>query len=311
MKNFVRYIVFIALVSVSSFGYAQDQAVYNHYISNQGILNPAYNGTRDFISGLAVFRSQWIGMEGAPYTGALNVHGPIEQVDNLGAGIVLSNDHLGFTNNLEFFAAASYRLKVDRKHTLSLGLQLGFKNVVYDGSKANPVDYGDPLFTSRISKFGFNFGFGGYMYTKNYFVGLSIPRFFQNKLNTNKQEIKNIVSFKDLHTYIYGGYVFDIDDILVRPTALIRVVPGAPLQLDVSCSILLIEKLWLGLSYRTVTDLVFFGEYQIDRRWAIKYSFDYPMSTIHKHAKFGSHEIGVQFDFSTKRRPGMRSIRNF
>jgi hypothetical protein len=110
---------------------------------------------------------------------------------------------------------------------------------------------------------------------------------------------------------IYGGYVFKIDDISVKPTGLIRIIPGAPLQLDVSCSVQFIEKLWVGLSYRTVTDLVFFGEYQIDRRWAVKYSFDYPISSIGKYAKFGSHEIGVQFDFSTKRRPGMRSIRNF
>lgn len=311
MRNLVKYVVILALLSISSMSKAQDQAVYNHYISNQGILNPAYNGTRDVISGLMVFRSQWTGFDGAPYTGSLNVHGPIDKVKNLGAGIVLSNDHIGFTNNLEFFAAASYKLKLDRTNTLALGLQMGFKNVVYDGNKAVTVDYDDPLFRGRISKFGFNFGFGGYFYSSKYFAGISIPRFFQNKYNSDKQEIKNTVSFRDLHTYVYGGYVFEIDDIKVKPTGLLRIVPGAPLELDVSCSVLLMEKLWLGLSYRTVTDMVFMAEYQIDKRWAVKYSFDYPMSTIHKYAKAGSHELGVQFDFSFKHRPGMRSIRYF
>lgn len=301
----------LSVLGVTRMGYAQDQAVYNNYISNQGILNPAYNGTRDVISGLLVFRSQWIGLEGAPYTGALNVHGPVDGVENLGAGVVLSNDRIGFTNNLEFFAAGSYRLKLDRKHTLALGLQLGFKNVVYDATKAFTVDYGDPVFTGRISKFGFNFGFGGYFYSSKYFAGISIPRFFANRYNSDKQEIKNTVSFKDLHSYIYGGYVFDVDDIKIKPTALFRIVPGAPLEIDVSCSMLFIEKLWAGISYRTVTDLVFFAEYQIDKKWCVKYSFDYPINSINKHAKFGSHEIGVQFDFSLKRRPGMRSIRYF
>lgn len=311
MRSLVRYIVMLGFIGAATIGRAQDQAVYNHYIANQGILNPAYNGTRDVISGLMVFRSQWTGFEGAPYTGALNVHGPIDKVKNLGVGVVLQNDNIGFTNNLEFSAAASYKLKLDRKNTLSLGLQMGFKNVVYDGTKAVTVDYGDPLFTERISKFGFNFGFGGYLYSSKYFAGLSIPRFFQNKYDSNKEEIKNTVSFKDLHIYAYGGYVFPINDLKVKPTGLLRIVPGAPIEMDVSCTVLLMEKLWVGLSYRTVSDLVLLAEYQIDSKWAVRYSFDYPISEIHKYAKAGSHELGVQFDFSFKKRPGMRSIRYF
>ncbi len=311
MKRVLKYILFAVILSMSKFGYAQDQAVFNNYISNQGVLNPAYNGTRDVISALAIFRSQWTGFKGAPITGAINVHGPVDAVKNLGAGVVIMEDHVGFTNNFEFYAAASYKLKLDRKNTLALGLQMGFKNVVYDGANAYIVDYGDPLFSSKISKFGFNTGFGAYLYSSKYFAGLSVPRVFSNEYDTDKEDIKNTFNFKEIHTYIYGGYVFSIDDIKLKPTALIRLVPGAPLEVDISCNFLLQEKLWLGLSYRTVSDLVFMAEYQINRQLAIRYSFDYPVNTIGKYAKFGSHEIGVQYDFSFKRRPGMRSIRYF
>lgn len=311
MNRILKYMLCIALVGVARMGHAQEQVVFNNYISNQGILNPAYNGTRDVISGLALFRSQWTSFKGAPLTCAINVHGPIDKVPNLGAGIVFINDAVGFTNNLEFYAAGSYQLKLDRKNTLALGLQLGFKNVVYDGADAQIVDYGDPLFTSKISKFGFNTGFGAYLYSSKYFAGFSIPRFFTNKYDTQKQEIKNTVILGDLHMYLYGGYVFDIDDVKVKPTALFRIVPGAPLTLDLSCNVLVMDKLWLGMSYRTVSDLVFMAEYQINRKIAVKYSFDYPINSIGKYAKFGSHELGVQYDFSFKRRPGMRSIRYF
>lgn len=302
--------VLFGSLSLPFYARSQDQAVFNHYVSNQGILNPAYNGTRDIISGLLVHRSQWLGMKGAPMSDALNVHAPIEHSD-LGVGIVLLNDNIGFTNNLEFFAACSYKLKLDRKHTLSLALQLGFKNVIYDANKAVTVDYGDPVFDGKISKFGFNFGFGAYWYANNYFAGLSVPRFFSNKYNSDKQEIKNTVEIKNIHTYLYGGYVFDINDLKVKPTGLLRIVPGAPLQLDVSCQVLLMEKLWLGLSYRTVTELAFLSEYQLNKRFAIKYSFDYPLNSISKYAKLGTHELGIQFDFSLNKRPGMRSIRYF
>lgn len=316
MRTLVKYFVLLAVVSISVFSKAQDQAVYNNYIANQGILNPAYNGTRDFISGLLVFRSQWTGFKGAPYTGALNVHSPINAVKNLGAGIVIAEDHLGFTNQLEVFAAGSYRLKIDKSNTLALGLQVGFKNIVYDATQAIVTDYGDPVFEGKVSTFGFNFGFGGYLYAKNYFAGLSIPRFFTTKYNSNKQKIKNAVSMQDLHIFAYGGYIFEINDIMIKPTGLFRIVPGAPLEIDVTGMVMPFklkgdQSLWLGLSYRTVSELVLLAEYGINKSWTIRYSFDYSLSDIRRYAVAGSHEIGVQFDFTTKKRPGMRSIRYF
>lgn len=311
MYKSLKYIITCILCATTLLVRAQDQVVYNNYVATQGILNPGYNGTRDVISGLFLFRTQWTGFKGAPIDCALNVHSPLNKVKNMGVGVVLNEDHVGFTNNIEFMVAGSYRLKLDKSNTLSLGLQMGFKNVVYDGTKAVTVDYGDPMFENRISKFGFNFGFGGYLYSKKYFAGLSIPRFFTNKYNSDKQEIKNTVSFRDLHIYVYGGYVFDIEDIKVKPTALFRMVPGAPMSIDLTLNVMPTKNLWLGLAYRTVSDLIFICEYQINKRVGLKYSFDYPLSGISQYTIAGSHEIGIQFDFAAKRRPGMRSIRYF
>lgn len=294
--------------------WAQDQAVFNDYISTQGVLNPAYNGSRDVISAIGLFRSQWTGFEGAPFTGALNVHGQVDKMKDLGVGVTIMNDHAGFTNNLEFNAAASYRFRLDRRNELRLGLQVGFKNVIYNANKAVTVDYGDPVFDGRISKFGFNFGFGALLFDSKsgrYFAGIAIPQFFANKYDTDKQEIRNVVRFKDLHTYVYGGYVFSVDDYKIKPTALVRLVPGAPLQVDVSCAILFANKLWVGMSYRTVTEIVAFLDYQINQSWAVTYSFDFPLNDIKKYTVAGTHEVGVRYDFQLKRRPGMRSIRYF
>ncbi len=311
IMSILRYTVTACLVSMGILAHAQDQAVYNNYISNQGILNPAYNGSRDVISALAIFRTQWTGFTGAPFTGGINIHGQVDKMKDLGVGAVIQNDHSGFTNNLEFFAAASYRLKIDKRTDLRLGLQMGFKNIIYNASKAVTVDYGDPVFDGRISKFGFNFGIGGYLINKDYFAGISIPRFLANRYDSDKQQIKNKVSFKDLHIYVYGGYVFTVTDYKIKPTALIRMVPGAPLTFDVSCSVLFADRLWVGLSYRTVTDIVAMLEYQVNQSWGVKYSFDFPLNDIKSYTVAGSHEIAVQYDFSLTRRPGMRSIRYF
>lgn len=128
---------------------AQDQYQFNHYIANQGILNPAYNGTRDIISGLLIHRNQWLGFEGAPMNQALNVHGPIEDTD-LGVGLVLVNDNIGFSNTFDAFGAVSYKLQLDsRDRFISFGLQAGVSSLVYDGTKAVVEEYGDPVFTVR------------------------------------------------------------------------------------------------------------------------------------------------------------------
>ena len=111
--------------------------------------------------------------------------------------------------------------------------------------------------------------------------------------------------------YLYGGYLIDWDGVKIKPTLLIREVYGAPLQFDVSANVLLADALWLGLSYRSVSEVVFLTEYIINRQFTVRYSFDYSLSAISNYAKYGSHEIGIQFDFTFNKRAGMRSIRYF
>ncbi|MDO4461696.1 MAG: PorP/SprF family type IX secretion system membrane protein [Bacteroidia bacterium] len=314
------FIVLAFALCVSSIGYAQDQAVYNEYIKTQGILNPGYNGARGSMSGLMVFRSQWTGFEGAPYTVGLNFASPLDnfsrKLKKIGAGIVIQNDHEGLTNNLEFSVAGSYRVVDERRLKLQLGLSLGVNNKRINGAEAITSDYGDPMFTGNISKFGFNFGFGGFLWSEkndnNFFAGIAIPKFFATKYDTNTQQIKHTVSMKDLHTYIYGGYLFEVSNngTLLRPTALMRVVPGAPMQFDISGSVFLMDKLWLGLTYRTVSEAVLFAEYQITKMFSVHYSFDYSISPIREYAKFGSHEFSIKYDFVAgkgKSKPGTRS----
>ena len=190
-------------------------------------------------------------------------------------------------------------------------MQVGLSSNVYDGSKAVAPDFGDPLLMGKESNLGFNFGFGAYFYDENYFAGFSIPKFFNPIYNEDSETLKNTVEFQYLHSYWYGGYVFDWGDVKVKPTALIRTVVGAPLEFDISANVLLMESLWVGASYRSISDVVFLTEYVINDQFTVRYSFDYSLSSLNRYAKAGSHEIGIQFDFSFNKRPGMRSIRYF
>ncbi len=307
---FKKAIISLIVLLATSVAYGQDMVQWNHYIANQGLLNPAYNGTRDVISGLLLHRSQWVGFEGAPMNQALNVHGPIEDT-NLGVGVSLMNDNIGFKNNFDAMAAASYKVMLDRIKFISFGLQLGVSSRVYDGNKAVTEQFGDPVWSGNEAKVGMNVGFGTYFYGEDFFAGFSIPKMFSNNFDEVNEIDKNTLDFKNMHMYLYGGYLIDWDGVKIKPTLLVREVYGAPLQFDVSANVLLLDALWLGLSYRSVSEVVFLSEYVINRQFTVRYSFDYSLSDISNYAKFGSHEIGIQFDFTFNKRAGMRSIRYF
>lgn len=302
MKAIHKYIIAIALVGATVATQAQDQPTFNDYIITQGIINPAVSGTRGAISGFATFRTQWTGFDGAPITAALNVHSPIGKHDNIGLGGVVIEDKVGFKNNLEMYFAGAYRVHLGELYHLSFGLQAGFKNLNYDSTESLYLDdYGDPVITGLNSKFGINFGFGAYFYSKKCFVGFSIPRFFNNSYDSDKDELKNTVDMSELSMYLYGGCIFGpkhSQRVKFKPTACIRSAPGAPMELDVNFNVLLMSKLWLGAGYRTVSDAIFLCQYHITDQWSVRYSFDYSFSDIHTAANAGSHEIGIQFDLA-------------
>lgn len=289
--------------------FGQSQKQYNHFIGNQGLLNPAYTGTRESLSGIAVIRNQWVGLEGAPVTQAFNIHSPLSD-SPLGLGLSFTNENIGATHTLDLYGSAAYRIKFNRDLTLSMGLQLGFNSFSMDQSKIVTADNSDNALYGS-SNLSFNTGFGAYLYSKKYFAGFSIPEFFTNIYDTQAANYKTSLNLRNVHYYLYGGYIFEFnDEFALKPSLLSRTVYGAPLQFDLTCSALLYQTVWGGITYKSSKEMVFLLEYIISKAFTVRYSFDYPFTDLNQVKNYGSHEVGLQFDL-TFDRPVMRSIRYF
>ena len=75
MKLF-RYMTFFVVLMLPLYAMGQTDdvntkislgsPVYSQYLQNGLMPNPAYAGSRDALSTMLSFRSQWMGMEGAP-----------------------------------------------------------------------------------------------------------------------------------------------------------------------------------------------------------------------------------------------------
>ena len=286
----------------------QNYKQYNHYIANQGLLNPAYNGTRESLSGLLVSRNQWIGIEGAPVTQAFNLHSPLSS-SNLGLGLCITNENIGATHMIDLYGAISYKVYLTDDFILSLGVQGGINSFSLDQSEIISMDSTDPVLIGS-SNSTMNAGFGSYVYSDKMFVGLSIPEFFTNEYDTKIGEYLKTFDYKNIHYYLYGGCVFEFDTYAIKPTILSRFVYGAPIEIDMTANFLLLNRVWLGLSYKTSNELAFLLDFLIDKRFSIRYSYDYPFSSLNQVKNYGSHEVGIQFDFSFGKTV-MKSIRYF
>ena len=119
MKKII--IIGIALLGGLS-TYAQQDAMFTHYMFNTLAINPAYAGSRDALTVTALHRSQWVGFDGAPTTQTLTLHSPVFN-NKIGLGLSVVNDKIGPLNTTAFYGDFAYKVKVSKKGTLAFGLK--------------------------------------------------------------------------------------------------------------------------------------------------------------------------------------------
>src|SRR5689334_25206376 len=78
----MKHLITIPLICfLAIFSQAQQRPHYTQYILNNYILNPALSGIENYTDLKMSARDQWVGLNGAPKTYYLSVHGPIGKND--------------------------------------------------------------------------------------------------------------------------------------------------------------------------------------------------------------------------------------
>src|SRR3954464_3124639 len=104
-----RLFTAIVLISLTTLAFAQQDPQFSQNMFNRLYTNPAVAGSNDAICANLLYRTQWVGFEGAPKTGVFGVEAPIGK---FGAGLSVATDKLGFENTLQFKLALAYHLPV-------------------------------------------------------------------------------------------------------------------------------------------------------------------------------------------------------
>jgi type IX secretion system PorP/SprF family membrane protein len=273
---------------------AQQDPMYNQYMFNTLAFNPAYAGSAEVFTVMALSRHQWVGFDGAPATQTLLAHTPLK-AQKLGVGMTLIADKIGPTQQTSVFTDLAYRIQVTEGSQLSFGLKGGFNILRADLASLSTVEV-DPANVNIQGRLLPNFGFGLFWHSRMYYVGLSAPKLLQNDLSALGDGMILASAQEKRHYFLIGGYVMDLNrDLKFKPSVMLRAVAGAPVSLDLNANFLLRERIWFGALYRVGNAFGLLGQYQVNDQLRVGYAFDLTTTRLAAY-NAGTHEIMLSYD---------------
>jgi len=298
----MKKIYFTALIVFMTFldANAQQDPHYTQYMYNMSVVNPAYAGSKESLSGGLLYRKQWVDIEDSPSTGTLFIHSPVGK--NVGLGLSVISDKIGPVEENNVYADFSYTLNLGGEHKLAFGMKGGatFHKVgLFDEVYNNVPNSEDPAFAENISRTYANIGAGFFYYTNKYYVAFSVPNMLKSKhldIDRSGETIK--FGTESLHYFLTGGYVFDLSPSLkFKPSAMLKSAFNAPLSVDGSANFMFFDKFEIGATYRLDDSFGGMVNYAITPNLRIGYAYDHIVSDL-KVTTPSSHEIMLLFDLN-------------
>lgn len=300
--------IFTIITMLSVFGVAaQQDPQYTQYMYNTLSVNSAYAGSLGHLAITGIYRTQWVGLEGAPNTHSFTLDTPIAK--NLGLGLSVVSEEIGPSEEQYIDANFSYTIQSGQTHKLSFGLKGGGRVINIDWTKGNHKDP-DVQFRENITnKFLPVVGAGLYWHGERDYIGVAIPNFLTRE-RYNYDDIADDLVNEKMHVYLIGGIVFDLSaHTKFKPAALVKYVAGAPLIADFSANFMFNNVITLGASYRTGDSVSAMASLQITPQFLVGYAYDYTTTELQTYNS-GTHEIMLRFEL-VSRKKGLKSPRFF
>jgi len=297
MKNLV--IILFTLLCASQVN-AQQDPQYTQYMYNMNIINPAYTGSTEGLAVGALYRSQWVGLDGGPETFTFNIHSPVGK--RVGLGLSIIADQIGPVKETNAYVDFSYTIPVGTVTKLAFGVKGGFTfhDIGIGESQITLIDQGDPFFANAINETTPNIGAGAYFYKPSkYYISVSIPNILNGvHLDANGTKIGS----ESEHFFAAAGYVFDLsENFKLKPHTLIKYAFDAPVSYDINANVFMFDVVEVGVGYRLEDSFSGMVNFQVMDNLRIGYAYDAIQSDL-DIVTSSSHEIFINFDlnFSTK-----------
>ena len=328
MKKYIFLVIMIVLGGMATLPVlAQQKPHYTQYILNQYIVNPALTGIENYTDLKVSHRHQWVGIQDAPITSYLSVHGQIGKSDyrktatsfdlkgenprgkryweeytapapHHGIGLQVINDITGPLSNFSLYGTYAYHLALSARTSLSAGFGVGFNRISLNADK---LDFGDvtadpAVFTSGIlNKTRLDMMAGLYLYSADYFIGVSAQQVVPQKIDFSNGYIRPKEGRTVPHLFGTAGYRFSLgDNFNLIPSLMVKYVDPLPVQVEGNLKLQYLDRLWIGGSYRHKDGYAGMMGLNVSNIFHIGYSYDYTTSRLNNFSK-GTHEILLGF----------------
>jgi Bacteroidetes-specific putative membrane protein len=333
-KVFFIFILGLACRSL----YAQYDSQISNYWATPAYFNPAYAGQSGNLEATLLSRIQWLGIEDAPRSTIVSAEMPFEFMGRVhGVGASMYNDRFGVFSASVLSLQYAWKKKLF-KGDFSLGIQLGYINQSFDGSKIEIPETEDhdksdeALPTSQVAGTAIDGSLGIYYSRDKWYAGLSVTHLFTSKLELNENYLMEVPR----SYYFTAGYNIQLSNPLIelRPSVLVKTMEMSSLylepdslvevieentikamvrntQIDVSLRMIYNKKFMGGLSWRK-GDAVILSLGAKFSVFEIGYAYDFPISKIIKEST-GSHEMYAKYvvdlNLNKKKKNKHKSIR--
>jgi type IX secretion system PorP/SprF family membrane protein len=306
---------------------AQQRPHYTQYILNNYIVNPAVAGIENYTDIKISHRHQWVGLQDAPVTTYVTIHGPLKKSDyeretatsfhatgenprgkaywqdytkadpHGGVGFTMINDRTGPLNRFAAYGTYSYHLGISDKTSVSAGVSAGIQNMRLDAGKLSfevPVDpaVAGSGYLNRISP---DINAGVWLYSSDFFAGLALQQIVPSKIRFSEDTVRLAGGRLVPHSFITAGYrMFLSDDLTFLPSALIKYVSPLPIGFDINAKLQYQDFLWAGGSFRYKDGFAAMIGVNISNTLNVGYSYDITTSRLNTVSR-GTHEIVVGF----------------
>ena len=289
--------------------FSQQDPHFTMYMFNKQVINPGYVGSRPgtYIQGL--YRTQWVGLDGAPTTFNLGAHGTVKD-KRIALGGYALNDKLGVSQHTGLYGQYAYQAELNGDATLSLGLQAG---VTRYHAKLRDLQQptwayasGDVLLANDIQSAWLpNLGFGAYLSNEMFYVGASVPHLIDNYYDKD-QDLSGVTKAarQYKHYFLMGGIRFDLSDkFALQPQVIAKFVSGTditvPFDADLDLGMIFNNIIMFGLAYRLDDSFDAYLRAQVTKNLSIGYAYDLTVSELKSYTS-GSHEVLIGWEFGER-----------
>lgn len=326
-----RILTILSLLLLANFAIGQQRPHYTQYILNNYILNPAISGIENYTDIKMSARDQWAGLNGAPQTFYLTIQGPLGKKDyrtnatsysipgenprgksywenytaaepHHGVGFSMINDRTGSYNRFTTYATYAYHIGLSPTTNLAGGFSAGITVVSIDKSK-NDFGGGDPYdpatgsaISGELNKIRPDIGAGLWLYSRDYFIGLSAQQIVPQKLSFVDDAAIITKGRLIPHVFLTGGYRFLInEDVNAIPSLMFKYINGSSknnFQVETNIKFQYRDICWLGASLRYQDGFAAMAGINLGNAFNIGYAYDFTTTNLRTVSR-GTNEIVI------------------